>query len=265
MAKVGWLVPAAAQTKNMDKFEKELAKIYKGKVSFPDPQFLGGDNNKMKDCVDKLLTHKPPYDIFAVAGSTGVDALMKAGAKKIVQVVGGNPAYHEGKKVTGHHFDVARVATAQVDALNSYYPLVKFLTILYDPTSATSQAALSAAQIEAAKKGIWFVNAKPAATPDDVRAYVYNNPIQGMFMLCPSGMFYDATPMQDIIKIVKAMGAPAIFPEIEFTKGTSWYVLGHNVPKTYVRSARLAKDLLEGNLPKGREAPDKDNNTKTLF
>jgi hypothetical protein len=242
-------------------FQNKLVQIY-GPVSFPNPQFLNGDNTNpnLANCVNALLHGNTSYDIFAVAGSTGVDALKQAGATKIVQVVGGNSAYDVGKKITGYHIDAGGVAGKQVKALRKHCPGIDNLTVLYDSTSDTSNAALSGARNEAANKPVIKVNAVLARNPAEVHALTTNQ-VKGMFMLCPSGMYYDAAPMQDIITLVAGANVPAIFPEIDFTTGTAWYVLGHNVPKTYEKAAHLAKDLLNGTLTQGGEAQDKDDNT----
>jgi hypothetical protein len=75
---MGWLVPAKQLTANMQLFQTELQRLYtSGSVNFPNPQFLNGDNSKqnLNQKVQNLLTYSPRYDAFAVAGSTGVDAL----------------------------------------------------------------------------------------------------------------------------------------------------------------------------------------------
>src|SRR5262249_14844227 len=141
-------------------------------------------------------------------------------------------------------------------------PGIDHLTILFDPTSDTSNAALTAAQTEAAKAPVIpHVTALPAANPGAVQALVPAQ-VVGMFMLCPSGMFYDAGPRQNIITLVASAGVPAIFPEKEFTAGhPHWKHYGHNINKTYKKAAKLACDLLQGTLTQGGEAPDMDNNT----
>jgi hypothetical protein len=217
----------------------------------------------MANCVNALLHGGTHYDIFAVAGSTGVDHLKAQGGQKIVQVVGGKDVYDAGKKITGYHIDAAGVATKQVKALKKHHPGIDYLTVLYDPTSDTWNAALTAAETEAATAPgiIHHVTRLPAANPAAVGALVPAQ-VVGMFMLCPSGMFYDAAPKRDIITLVAGAGVPAIFPETEFTSGhPSWWYLGHNINKTYKRAAKLANDLLRDKLMQGGEAQDKDDNT----
>lgn len=272
---VGWLVPAKqpAQgqiTDNMKRFQDKLKDKYKdGTVYFPNPQFLNGDNSdkNLDKCVQALLTAKDPtFDIFAVAGSTGVDALKGKTQKGIVQVVGGNPT-PDG--ITGYHIDAEGVARKQVKALYDHWPDRKQLTVLYDPTSHTSRKALDAARTAAKELGIKDEDVKqvPAATPAAVSDLLKKNPVVGMFMLCPSGMFYDAGPKQDIMMLVEDANVPAIFPEKEFkakhSSGYKWYVLGHKIPETYERAADFANDLLHGTVKKGVEAPDMDDDTNT--
>jgi hypothetical protein len=266
---VGWLVPASAITPNMTKFQNQLRHHYQphGNVSFPDPQFLQGDNSNLPGCVQALITHNPPFDALAVAGSTGVRYLWQSqfwmvSKIPIVQVVGGD-AVPDPTFITGYHLNAATIADEQVRMLRSKRPRINQLTILFDASSDTAPPAFNAAQSAAVSLGIQ-VNPLPADNPAVLRAWTQGpNPVVGSFMLAPSGMFYNSDNMSYIIRLVEAAGVPAIYPEREYkvkhSPGYSAWVHGHKVPETYVRAAKLANDVLLGNLQQGGEAPDRDS------
>jgi hypothetical protein len=270
---VGWLVPAAAKTQDMRDFEHDLSHLYKGgNVLFPDPQYLGGNNANINQCVQNLVNHNPPYDVFAVAGSTGVDYLAQAqNAKPIVQVVGGNPAPNNGY-TRGYYIAVGTVACCHVYILSQKYPNIKQLTMLVDPTSETWQTAYNAALNEANTLGIQIKQVQ-ASTPTVLSNLTQGqNPIVGMFMLAPSGMFYNDSNNGYIITLVEnappptgMQNVPAIYPEHQFKAkhraGYPCWTHGHHINKTYKKAAILANYALQGNPTQGGEAPDKEDDS----
>jgi hypothetical protein len=268
----------------MQTFQARLQQRYNhdtgGTVSFPSPQFLEGNNTNLATAVANLMAGG--YDAFAVAGSTGVNALVAAEVNAglmpkipIIQVVGGEPV-PAGNFITGYHIDAATVAGEQVRKLHQKRPGINQLTVLRDPTSATATPALNAIRTVANQLRINVRQPVDAATPAALHALTLGpNPIAGMFMLCPSGMFYNddptlaVNPVQDIKTLVENANVPAIYPESAFkTKhrpGYPCWIYGHKIPDTYRKAADLANNALQNRLTPGSvEAPDKDDDTTAM-
>lgn len=271
---VGWLVPTSLNAdgtlpSNMQIFQTQLQNQHHphGNVTFPNPQFLNGDNAKLASCVQTLMAGN--YNAFAVGGSSGVRALAEAQAGQmpkipICQVVGGDPVPENSTYITGYHIDAANVATAQVAKLNQKVQNLSKITVLLDYSSDTSARVYNAVLV-AANNSNPPISVTPlfARNPTELLQLSYSS-VQGSFMLGPSGMFYNPNNIDTIKTLVEAANVPAVYPEREFKNAhtpqyrNKVWVVGHNIPATYSKAAKLACDLLLNIVDPGAEAPDKD-------
>jgi hypothetical protein len=231
-----------------------------------------------------LLTfNAPQLDAFAVAGSTGVQALAGAptwlaNPRPIIQVVGGDPVPNS-PYITGYHVNAHKVGFDQVDKIHGKWAAtITQITVLMDYTSTTAADALNGIVMGVQNLNATYglnVQVRPpllVSNAADVYALTQlaQNPVVGCLMLCPSGMFYDSGPnytgpKYDITRrLVEPANAKAIYPEHEFRDAHSagykpnTRVWGHHINKTYNR-AGLASALLQGTPTQGQEAPDMDD------
>jgi hypothetical protein len=271
--KVGWLVPTSLNADgtlptNMQTFQTQLQNHYHaGNVTFPNPQFLNGDNTNLAGCVQALMAGS--YDAFAIAGSSGVRALVVAQAGQvnkipIIQVVGGDPVPANSTYITGYHIDAANVATAQVNKLKQKAN-PNNITVLLDYSSDTAARVFNAI-VAAANSLTPPIPVTPLFARNTTElANLSSSSVRGSFMLAPSGMFYNSSNMTNyIIPLVEGAGVPAVYPEREFKQAhtpqyqNKVWVVGHKIPPTYAKAGKLAADLLLGTVDPGDEAPDKD-------
>ena len=196
-----------------------------------------------------------PADVIVTDGDTTV-AQAAIGATKTIPIVMGTSAdpvaqgfvaslSRPGGNVTGFTLLTNELSVKRLELLRTAFPGADRVTVLLNPLNRGSVIDFGRLT-EVAQSLRWTLVRVEAPTPDAIRSLAPGT-IASPVLVLPDAMFWNRRV--DIVALMTAARAPALYPEREYADVGGLVAYGPNVPDNFRRAAGYVDRILKGASP----------------